>query len=48
VLQLGRKLSVFNDTLMLSTEFTKAHNSALPKAVKFASHLRTVVTEGSM
>ena len=29
VLQLGRKLSVFNDTLMLSTEFSKAHNSAL-------------------
>jgi hypothetical protein len=29
VLQLGRKLSVSNDTLMLSTEFSKAHNSAL-------------------
>jgi hypothetical protein len=48
LLQLGRKLSVFNDTLMFSTQFTKAYNSALPKAVDFAPQLRTVVTEDSM
>jgi hypothetical protein len=48
VLQLSRKLSVFNDTLMLSTEFTNAHNSALPKAVEFAQHLHTVVSEDSV
>jgi hypothetical protein len=48
VLQLGRKFSVFNDTLMLSTEFAKTHNSALPNAVEFAPHLRTGVTESPM
>jgi len=48
VLQLSRKLSVFNDTLIFSTEFTNVHNSALPKAVEFAPHLRTVVTENSI